>query len=154
MTVESHMTPYDDAYPSCERAVAELRVYPGVTSPESVTRQLGIEPTSAERAGEVFRNSLGRERVARLNCWFLSSEGHCPSRDIRRHLDWLLEKLCPTREALIALQEWPGIRMAIYCIWWSAQGGGGPVLWPEQMSKLGELNLECGFELSFYGDND
>jgi hypothetical protein len=43
--------------------------------------------------------------------------------------------------------------MQISCAWWSANGDGGPVLWPSQMAKMAELGVECGFELAFYGDD-
>ena len=154
MTDLFHTTPYDEAYPACERTLAELRIYPDLASPQSVTAHLGIEPTSLQTAGEALRNSLHRTRLTKLNGWFLSSEQHCRSRDIRHHLDWLLEKLLPARDALISLQQWPKVKMGIYCIWWSASGGGGPVLWPQQMRGMADLNLECGFDISFYGDDD
>lgn len=147
-------TPYDDAYGTCERTAVKLRIHPGEMVPELVTRRLGVEPTSTQKVGEVFRNSLGRERTAPINAWFLSSEGKVSSLDLRRHLDWLLGRLMPAKEALLALQNCAGVGMDVSCVWWSAHGHGGPVLWPEQMSQLAELNLECGFELSFYGDDD
>jgi hypothetical protein len=97
-------------------------------------------------------NSLGRVRVAPLNGWFLSSEMSVDSRDIRSHIDWLLERLDPARDAILALQGEPGVRMAVSCVWWSKAGSGGPVIWPEQMRRLAALNLECGFEVAFVGE--
>lgn len=147
-------TSYDDAYGTCERTDVTLRIYPGEMNPELVTRRLGIEPTSTQEVGQVFRNRLGRDRTASINGWFLSSEGKISSLDLRRHLDWLLDRVMPAKEALLELQWCPGLGMDVLCVWWSAHGHGGPVLWPEQMARLAELNLECGFELSFYGDDD
>lgn len=147
-------TPYDDAYGTCERTDVTLRIYPGEMIPELITQRLGIEPTSTQKVGQVFRNSLGRERTASINGWFLSSEGKVTSLDLRRHLDWLLDRVMPAKEPLLELQWRSGLDMDVSCVWWSAQGHGGPVLWPEQMARLAELNLECGFELAFYGDDD
>jgi hypothetical protein len=45
-----------------------------------------------------------------------------------------------------------GTGMTVQRIWWSATGQGGPTLWPEQMRLLAELNLECSFDVSFFGD--
>lgn len=146
-------TAYDDSYGTCERTDAKLRIYPGEMLPDHVTGRLGLQPTTTQSIGEVFRNSLGRERTAAISGWFLSSEGKVSSLDLRRHLDWLLQCLMPAKQALLELQECPGVSMDVSCVWWSAHGDGGPVLWPEQMCKLAELNLECGFELAFY-DND
>lgn len=124
-SIDSRRTPYNDEYPACERACAQLLIYPGEMDPALVTQQLNLEPTSIQRMGEVIRNSLGRERSISLNGWFLSSEGKSSSMDLRHHLDWLLEKLAPRREALIALQDIRCLTMGINCIWWSASGQGG-----------------------------
>lgn len=147
----SRRTPYDDLYATCEFTYAELRIYPGTLDPISVTQSLGIPPTSTMTKGERTVNSLGRERIHPKNGWFLSSEKEVLSKDVRRHLDWLLNKLEPARYELEMLQQTPEVRMDINCIWWSAYAQGGPTLWPEQMAKLAELNLECGFDISFYG---
>lgn len=89
-----------------------------------------------------------------MNGWFLSSEDYVKSLDVRRHLDWLLMRLTPKREELLSIQHEPGMRMAVICVWHSRSGTGGPVLWPEQMSQLADLNLECGFDIYFFEDDD
>jgi hypothetical protein len=120
--------------------------------PSRVTELLGVSPTRQVVAGEVSPpNSLGRKRVGKINGWFLSSEGHVESKDVRRHLDWLLAKLQQNPEALRKLQSAPGVRMSVECVWWSRYGDGGPTLWPEQMQALAALNLECGFDFAYYG---
>ena len=146
------MTPYDDEYRSCERTVAELRIYADDLDPVAVNLQLGLEPSSSQKKGETSTNALGRTRAAKLGGWFLSTEDHVTSKDLRRHLDWLLEKLAPKARELRQLQETPGIRMAVFCSWWSANGSGGPTLWPEQMRALADFNLECAFDISFFGE--
>lgn len=42
--------------------------------------------------------------------------------------------------------------MTVSCVWWSALGHGGPVLWPEQMKALADLNRECSFDIYFADD--
>jgi hypothetical protein len=143
------MIPIDDTYETCVRAVAMLRVYR--VDPDEVTCRLGLTPTYSGRKGEVKMNDSGRTRTMPQDVWLLSSEGAVQSKDIRRHLDWLLAKLLPVKDALLELQGVPGVAMNVECIWWST-GDGGPVLWPEQMRGLSELNLECGFELSFWDE--
>jgi len=149
----SRRTPIDDAYETCERTLATLRIGGENLDPAFVTSQLGIEPTKTQKKGEVHRNSRGLERTSKTGGWFLSSEDHVNSKDVRRHLDWLLERLIPVKDQLRSLQETEEIVMDVNCIWWSA-GDGGPTLWPEQMRLLAELNLECGFYISFYGDDE
>jgi hypothetical protein len=150
----THITSYDDSYPTCERTMAEFRVYPGDINPDEVTQMLGLEPTSTQRMGGQSTNSLGRVRISKKNGWFLSSENSIDSLDLRRHLDWLLEKIEPSAEAITQLQRTTGVSMTVHCVWWSAHGEGGPTLWPIQMRRLAALDLECGFEIAFYGSYD
>lgn len=148
----SRLTPYDDEYATCERTLAVLRVYGDDLDPAVITARLGILPTSFQKNGEVRTNSLGRQRTIKIGGWFLSSENDVESKDVRRHLDWILAQVLPRVDALREVQEMAGISMNVNCIWWSGTGGGGPTLWPEQMRGLAELNLECSFDVAFYGD--
>jgi hypothetical protein len=47
-----------------------------------------------------------------------------------------------------------GVRMHVNCSWWSESDLGCFTLWPEQMAGLAALNLECSFNLSFYGPDE
>lgn len=156
LTENAHRTPYDDSYGSCERTYAALRIYADAVDPESITRQLDLVPTHKQKKGERNVNSLGRVRTAKINGWFLSSEGTVESLDLRRHLDWLLGRLEPSSRQLLDLQRTGDVTMLVNCVWWMAPDGllGGPTLWPEQMGKLAALNLECGFEFASYGDDE
>jgi hypothetical protein len=125
---------YDDDYPTCAATYATLRIYTGKVPPETVLLRLEPSKLQVEGAG------------AHLNGWFLSTKERVESRDIRRHVDWLLEQISPLRSELAALQARPGIRMDVFCYWRSTQGHGGPRLTPKQMRPLANLNLEIGFD--------
>jgi Domain of unknown function (DUF4279) len=154
MEVSSRRTPYDDTYPTCERTCATLRVYPGSVDPDLITARLGITPTQVNKKGASWRTARGHEHTRPLNAWFLASEGDVDSKDVRRHLDWLLARLGPVKDQLRELQSMPEMKMSIECVWWSAYGQGGPTLWPEQMQGMAELGLECGFDIAFFGEDD
>lgn len=94
-------------------------------------------------------NSLGRTRDIKISGWFLSSENFVFSKDLRDHIDWITTKLKPSQEGLKKLQNTPGVQMTLRCVWWSALGHSGPVLWPEQMKALADLDLECSFDIYF-----
>jgi hypothetical protein len=81
--------------------------------------------------------------------WVLSSEFCVTSLDIRDHLDWLIDKLIPRKRKILELQHRDGVRMDVWCVWWSKYGEGGPALWPEQMGPLAELNLEWSIDVGF-----
>ncbi len=92
-------------------------------------------------------------RIANVTMWALSSESFVSSKDLRAHLDWLLERLFSSRQAVKNLQQ-HGMTMSVNCPWWSRGGHGGPTLWPEQMQQLADLNLECSFDVQFYPSDD
>lgn len=98
----SSRTPYDDNHGSCERAVANLLIYGEDLEPTEVSRRLGIEPSDAASTGQIRTNSLGRRRVTPVGHWFLSSEWRVDSRDLRRHLDWLLDLLTPRARSSVS----------------------------------------------------
>ena len=128
---------YTDDYASCEATYATLRIYTGSMGPERITTVLEVNPTKSQWEGR---------DGAHLNGWFLSSKGCIDSRDIRRHVDWLLERIGNKRQELLSLQSQVGISMDVFCYWRSAQGHGGPTLHPKQMRMLADLNLEIGFD--------
>jgi hypothetical protein len=136
---------YDDEYASCARTYVTLRIYD--LDPHSVSRKLQIEPTRILIKGERREPGSGRSsRPARVNGWFLTSEGAVRSRDVRRHLDWLLDQLAPHTQALINLQT-ASCRMDVSCFWSSAWGHGGPTLSPSIMRRLAALELETWFDV-------
>jgi hypothetical protein len=130
-------------YPTCERTYATLRIYPESLDPSDVTVRLGIEPSDWQRRGEARKPG---SRPAKLHGWFLSSERAVESRDVRKHLDWLLSLIVPRAYAILALQS-DGCRMDVSCFWVSASGHGGPSVRPAQMSELARLDLELWFDV-------
>jgi hypothetical protein len=116
---------------------------------------LQLVPDEATKAGKPIRHKRsGLVRIPKLNVWSISSEGKVSSKDLRDHLDWLLNVLEGRRDGLFRLQAMPDVRMNVLCVWWASEGGGGPVLWPEQMQGLAMLNLECAFDFQYYGDKE
>jgi len=143
---------YNDNCETCERTVVELRVYSEKLTPAAMSRILGLSPTVGATKGELLKSG-SRQRLGPVNSWILSSELKVDSKDARRHLDWLLDQLLPVADALRALGQNPQITLFVTCIWWSAFGGGGPIFWPEQLQRLGELGLELEIDFAFFGDD-
>ena len=148
------MTPVNHEYGTCERVCVDLRIYPSDLRHEDITELLRIEPTETQNKGDDIPTARGTSRTAKVTLWSLASEGNVPSRDLRAHLDWLLERLVNSHDALRELQRCHDVKMSVCCVWWSRSGHGGPTLWPEQMRQLADLNLECSFEIQFHPDED
>jgi hypothetical protein len=150
----SRRTPIDHNFGTCDRTCAKLLIYPSVLRHSDVTQLLGIEPTKGRNKGDEVPTARGTIRVAKVTSWLMSSEYDVSSKDVRAHLDWLLDRLANAHDALRDLQQHHEVRMSVNCVWWSRGGHGGPTLWPEQMRQLAELNLECSFDVQFYPDDE
>lgn len=137
---------YDNDYATCARTHAGLRIYHDQLDPDRVTGMLGIEPTRTQVKGQVEIRPSGREFTPPIGGWFLSTKGVVDSRDVRRHLDWILDRLVGRDEALQRLRA-EGCRMDVFCYWLSAEGHGGPMLSPSIMRRLAELDLTIGFDI-------
>jgi hypothetical protein len=146
----AHLTPFNDQYETCERAEVSLRIYHDTMRHEAITEILGLAPTDAATKGEEYTTPAYKKKVAKVTRWILSSGKEVESLDVRRHLDWLLDRLAGRQEAIESLHA-ASARMSVTCIWWSRSGHGGPTLWPPQMRRLAELNLECSFDIYFFG---
>ncbi len=145
-------TDYDDDYPTCRGTYAGLRIYHDDLDPDRITGLLGIEPSDTQVKGRVITTQYGRKFKPPIGGWFLSSKGIVESRDVRRHVDWILDRLESKDDALKGLQA-DGHRMDISCFWFSASGHGGPTLSPAIMKRLGELEIEIWFDI-YGGPND
>lgn len=150
----ARMTPVDREYATCERTIAELRIYPSLLTVDEVSGILGVSPSEGKNAGDLVTGARDRVREVKRTYWCLSSEEHVDSKDLREHLNWLLDQLPSSEDSFIHLAKDDGLRMSICCIWWSCNGQGGPTLWPEQMVRISSLGLECTFDIQFYGEDE
>jgi ubiquitin C-terminal hydrolase len=128
---------YNDTYDTCNKTYVTLRLYSDRLSPQEITKFLGIEPSAT------FEKDIEK---ANHNAWFLTSEGSINSKDSRRHIDFLADKLLPIRERLKILAS-QSAKIDISCFWSSESGQGGPTLSPQQLSKLAELEIELWFDI-------
>lgn len=133
---------YDDDYPTCENTRATLRIYHDELDPDVVSSRLNLTPSESQKKGQ----ALGPNRVAPIGGWFLRSKEQVISKDVRRHVVWLLDQLAGREDQLLQLQD-EGYRTDIFCYWRSAHGHGGPELDPELMQRLVSLRLSIGFDV-------
>ena len=140
--------------PRCERADVHLCIYLDAFDPSYATEVLGTVPTSTCQKGRTVTNSLGVVRTNKLNAWFLSSEPVVLSKEFRLHMDWMLDQIHPRQGKIQALRD-DGVQdFRLNCYWWPALGYGGPILEPDQISRLADLALDCFFSFSYYALDD
>lgn len=149
--LSSRFTPVNDSDPICDHTWVTLCIYN--IDPYLVTNKLGINPTGGKRKSANKSLPAHISKMSSVYSWTLSSNKQVSSKDIRRHLDWLLDKISPVIGQLKELQQIPEVEMAIRCSWFSAEEDYGSLtLWPEQMVKMAEANLEFNLSILFYDD--
>jgi len=149
---ESRWISINDSDKSCLLTNASLCIY--YVDPEIVTHKLKITPTLWQKIGVSSALPSGKKKIGTVNSWVLDSDRHISSKDLRTHLNWLLDQIMPLKNQILELQQIPGTKMTIRCIWFSAEGVGGPTLWPEQMERMAELNLECNISFTDYSEDN
>jgi hypothetical protein len=139
---------YDDSYPTCVETHSTLRVFSDDLKPHEITEILRIQPTRAFLKGDT--HALGKLQ-RKTNGWFFSTKKLSTSRDSRRHLDIILDALNGKVNEFHSLQA-KGCETDI-ATYWVSGGQGGPGLMPEQMLKLGTLNIEIWWDI-YFSDKD
>jgi hypothetical protein len=140
---------YDDSYPTCSRTWATLFIFlPDTTSPDALTANLGVQPSKIHVKGEVYKGKVRKWPTV----WFIESTGKVESKDVRRHIDWLLEKVEHKAEVFHQLQA-DGAEIYLSCFWGSAVGHGGPMLDPKLLKRIVLLNIGIAFDIYFEGDD-
>jgi hypothetical protein len=89
---------------------------------------------------------------ARHDAWLLDSKA-VDSKDVRRHLDWILDQLTARRLALHDLVL-RGAKVDIFCYWLSATSHGGPTISTGQTKKLADLGIDLSFDVYFTADKN
>ena len=135
---------YDDDWATCAETHAAFRLGGSDVNPDRVTEVLGIQPTYTYRLGDPVGRTGSRRSTS---AWILSSEGQVGSKDLKRHVDWLLDKVEPRADALTRLRMEEGADADVFCLWVSKSGNGGPDLGPRQMARLAGLQLTIGLDL-------
>ena len=139
---------YDDSYPTCVETHSTLRIFSDDLAPEEISEALGIQPTDTFRKGDPHSGGKLRRKA---NGWFYSTEKLTESKDSRRHLDIILNAL-DGKEGQIRNLQSKGCKTDITSYWLSG-GQGGPWLMPDQMLKLGALNIDIWWDIYFSSED-
>lgn len=135
---------YNDNYETCSRTYVTLRIYCDNIQPDKLSEYLGITPTETQTKGQ--KNKLLKNRTIKFNGWFLSTKDVIDSKDCRRHIDYIADKVLPMKNKLKSLIE-DGSEIDLSCYWESESGQGGPTLSPQQLTKLANLGIELWFDI-------
>ena len=121
---------YNDNYSTCAETYATLRIY---SRSSDVSEKLNLTPNRISKNED-------------LNGYFYSTENIVESKDVRRHIDYLIEMFNSKVEILNEIKSEES-QIDIVCYWLSENGHGGPTLSPKQLKELGKLNIEIWFDV-------
>ncbi|HED06241.1 MAG TPA: DUF4279 domain-containing protein [Ignavibacteria bacterium] len=143
---------YDGNYSTCEKTDSLLRISSGKITPDEISKILNISPTEIRIKGEL-RNASNPKSINKVHCWYLGSKDFIKSKDSRRHLDWIIEKVHPSKKGFRKLQNM-GAEIDICCLWESSENQGGPIMEPEQMGLLSDLGIPVWWEFWYCYDDE
>ena len=88
----SRLTPINNEYPTCDETEATLAIYD--IDPDLITQKLNIKPTYNQKQGVPKVKRTGVSRIANRSSWLYSTEeSKVLSKDLRVHLNWLLDAI-------------------------------------------------------------
>ena len=114
--------------------------------PDSVTRQLGIDPIYSHQRGD-RRNP--KAPPYKHGMWALRTKRILLTTDLEEHIVWILDRMEPVRAQFMGLRV-AGVSTDIFCFL-EAVGHGGPVFQPSTLGRIAALDLQLGIEV-FYAD--
>jgi Domain of unknown function (DUF4279) len=116
---------YNDNYETCSKTYVTLRIYCDLFQPDKLTEYLGILPSETQIKGQESKQLTNK--LIEKNGWFLTTENIIKSKNRRRHIDYLADKLLPIKSKLKSLIA-DGSEVDISCFWESESGQGGPTV--------------------------
>ena len=139
------MMDYDDDYPTCLETFASVRVWSGDLTVSEVSTILGTSPTWSVAKGDLRseRTSPNRRHYDEHG-WSFSTQELSDSRDCRRHLDILIDRVLSDGAAIQNLKS-KGCKVDVVVFYSYTQGG--PTISPVQMTALAKAGVDVWWDL-------
>lgn len=139
---------YNEDYETCETTHATFRIYlPDDYDPNTLSEKLEIQPSRVQIKGETRNGKIKQYPTA----WFFESTEHIQSKELRNHIDWILDQIETKSEVIYELQS-INAQIDISCFWVSAFGHGGPMLDSRILKRIADLKIGVSFDIYFAGD--
>jgi hypothetical protein len=142
-----------------QKAFATLRFSGDRLDPDRISAILRVRPTKAWRKGErYFAGRHAGTLLGRTGAWFLATDDLIASRDLLRHLEFLISLLarephdnheCPSQ--LQELMTRDKLKAEVSCFWHGEAGEQPPLIPAEMTEKLRALPAEI--ETDFDADD-
>ncbi|MGH2409604.1 MAG: DUF4279 domain-containing protein [Chloroflexota bacterium] len=132
---------------------AALRIRGSELSIAEVTRELGVAPSLAQTQWEMRPRNHGVPVLCPWpsDVWGLDSRPGVESQDVEEHIEWLLDRIEPSKTSFLRIVAKPEVNADLFVLWISATGQGGPRVEPDVLARLGAFNL--ALEMDVYHDS-
>lgn len=122
--------------PTCKFACAMLLVSGENIEIDEFTRLLGLTPSETGVAGAI-------------RGWKLSSALHVLSRNVERHIHWILDQIDGKQELIANLKRERGCQVDLACVWQghAPSSETGPLLTPVTLRRVADFDLNIIFYL-------
>lgn len=138
-------SPYIDDFATCRATYATFLLTHPTLDPTAISRELGLASTRSHLRGHV---AFPGGTSAPTGVWILCTNDAVASRDVRRHIDVLLDQLGPVQARITSLIA-KGYVAEVSCYWASTGGHGGPRLDVAQLARLVAFGLPISFDVYF-----
>jgi len=135
---------YDHKYRSCSRTYATLCIFHKSADPQKVTSRLKITPDKLVKAGDL----VVKGKYAPISSWQLKTKDVVKSKDLRAHIDWIIDKISGKKAELRLLKR-SGYYIKVTCFWISASGNGGPIIDHPLTKRLSKYPIDLEFDIWF-----
>lgn len=130
---------------TCGECYAVFSIYSKSISPDKISHILQLNSTEQYMQGEDVSTPWGKTVKSPQSCWFLSSQNKLHSKDLRAHLQWLLDIIQPISFNIKRCK-----RSRIYKCILSASGfpvtERGAIFMAGAVAANGILGLPCYFD--------
>jgi hypothetical protein len=132
----------------CRATYAVFQLHGNDVDPNALTRVLGISPSygCTKAAVSPFEGFPASDPTG---VWAVSSEGKLFSTNLERHLLFLMDVLEPVRAKILQTVEAHRATARFFCPWWTVSGQGGPVLSPQILARISDL--QASLRIDYHG---
>ena len=132
--------------PYCRETYAIFILLGELLNHNEITERLKIKPSFIKKKEDTLliesTRLIGQEEI-----WALSSKGEMSTTAIEQHLRFLLDQLEPVSREILEIVSQQSLISYFHCYWLPGGFLGGPVLTPQTIERIGNLNayLDFGF---------
>ena len=133
--------------PNCLETYAIFCLVGDSLNPDEIESKLKIKASFVNKKGGILK-SRSRFLKREQEIWAISSKEQLDTTSLERHILFIMERLEPVEEEIVQILSQSSLTAYIHCYWLPGGFLGGPVLSPEILEKIGNLNayLDFGFE--------